>query len=425
MREIDRYQNDKNNTPISIYLTVKTGGGSERLGLGRGIHWHIENQVYYLPTDSEDQDIPYVKVIESDGTQKDYLDVEAGIDPASIVETDLEEMDCITCHNRITHLVPPPEDTVDELLSRQLISAEIPDIRRQAVEVYSRIYDTTEKGLIAIAGIENYYEEYYPVYYASNSQKIEQAISALQDAYGMSVYPEQNSDWTTHPNNIGHKDSPGCFRCHDGKHLDSDGKAIRLECNLCHSIPVTVGPDDFVARIEISRGPEPQSHQNENWISLHNQVVDSTCSNCHTTDDMGGTSNTSFCSNTACHGSTWTYAGFDAPKLREILLSQLPPTPTPAAPEGEAVVTYEATIGPMLTSRCGNCHGENGMQGLDLTSYQSLLSGGQSGPAIIPGDPQASLLVQKQTSEQPHFSQLTPQELDVILEWISSGAPER
>ena len=89
--------------------------------------------------------------------------------------------------------------------------------------------------------------------------KVDGAIEALQEAYAQSVYPEQNSDWTTHPNNIGHTDSPGCFRCHGGTHLNAEGEAIRLECNLCHSIPVVAGPGDFVSEIEISRGPEPEN----------------------------------------------------------------------------------------------------------------------------------------------------------------------
>ena len=71
--------------------------------------------------------------------------------------------------------------------------------------------------------------------------------------------------------------------------------------------------------------PEPDSHFNPNWISLHNQAFDSSCAACHTMDDPGGTSNTSFCSNSAYHGNVYTYAGFDAPALREILKAQLPP----------------------------------------------------------------------------------------------------
>jgi nitrate/TMAO reductase-like tetraheme cytochrome c subunit len=424
LREIKRFENDTNNTPKSIYLTLKTGGGTEREGLGRGIHWHIQNPVYYLATDPEQQQIPYVRVVNEDGTMREYIDIEAEFDPEQIDEAELNEMDCITCHNRITHLVPPPEDTVDQLIARGQISEDIPDIRRQAISAYSQIYDSTEMGLKGIAGIEGYYKTYYPEFYADNSELVQDAIQALQEAYSASVYPEQNSDWTTHPNNVGHKDSPGCFRCHDGKHLDETDKAIRLECNLCHSIPVVAGPDDFTAEIEISRGPEPQSHLDENWISLHNQVFDETCANCHTIEDPGGTSDTSFCSNSACHGSVWEYAGFDAPALREVLQAQVPPKPTPQPTPAEDTLTYAGTIGPMLQTRCGSCHGPNGLQGLDLTSYEGLMQGGDSGPAVIPGDPESSLLVIKQSGELPHFAQFGPTELELIIQWIAEGAIE-
>ena len=54
------------------------------------------------------------------------------------------------------------------------------------------------------------------------------------------------------------------------------------------------------------------------------------CSACHTTANAGGTDNSSFCSNSACHGSGWQYAGLNAPALKPVLQKQLPPTPTPA-----------------------------------------------------------------------------------------------
>jgi nitrate/TMAO reductase-like tetraheme cytochrome c subunit/mono/diheme cytochrome c family protein len=425
LREIHRFSNDKNNSPFSIFLTLKTGGGDQRQGLGRGIHWHIQNKVEYLASDPEEQEIPYIRVTNRDGSTAEYTDIEAQLDPATVNPAELKEMDCITCHNRITHLVAAPEDTVDRLIAADRISKDIPDIHRQAVEAYSNVYSTTQQGLDGIAAIEEYYTTYYPEYYALNAPKIQQAIAVLQEAYGNSVYPQQNSDWTSHPNNIGHRDSPGCFRCHDGKHLDAQLQAIRLECNLCHSIPVVAGPYDFKASIEVSRGPEPQSHLSENWISLHNQVIDQTCSNCHTTDDAGGTSNTSFCSNSACHGNVWSYAGFDAPALREVLKSQLPPQPTPAPlPAGEEA-TYEAVIGPLLRARCGGCHGDGGIKGLNVAAYDTLMKGSESGPVIVPNDPQGSLLVQKQSGDQPHFGQLTPDELELVIQWINSGAVEK
>ena len=424
LREIKHFANDLYNTPQTTYLSMKTGGGSQRQGMGRGIHWHIQNKVSYLPTDPEEQQIPYVKVTNDDGSTTEYVDINSGVNPATVDTSKLKQMDCITCHNRITHLVPTPEDTVDGLISHGLVSAAIPEIRRKAVEVYSQVYDSSEKGVIGIGGLENYYTTYYPDYYAANTQTVKDAISALQTAYGNSVYPEQNSDWSTHPNNVGHKDSPGCFRCHDGKHMDANNQAIRLECNLCHSVPTLAGPNDYVTNIEISRGPEPSTHLNPNWISLHNKAFNPTCQKCHTTDDAGGTSNTSFCSNSACHGNVWKYAGFDAPALREILLPQIPPTPTPEPLPTGGALTYNDTIGPLFQSRCGSCHGESGLQGLNLTTYQTAMAGGQSGPAIIPGDPNGSLLVQKQSGSEPHFNQLNSEELKLVTDWIAAGAPE-
>lgn len=425
LREIKRYENDIENTPQSIYLVLKTGGGSQREGLGRGIHWHIENPVYFLATDPEEQNIPYVKTVDADGTTTEYVSVDSGIDPASISQDQLIEMDCITCHNRITHKVPPPDDTIDQLITTGNISAAIPEIRQKAIQVFEQPYDSREMGVNGIAGLSGYYQVYYPDFYAQNKPLVDEAIAEIQQAYLNSVYPEQKSDWTSHPNNIGHKDSPGCFRCHDGKHLNAQEQAIRLECNLCHSIPVVSGPTDFVADVEISRGPEPESHLNQNWISLHHDAFNETCANCHTTDNPGGTDNSSFCSNSACHGNVWEYAGFDAPGLREILMPQIPPTPTPLPEQPGGELTYDAVIGPLFQSRCGSCHGDGGIQGLNLTTYQTALAGGISGPAIVPGDPEKSLVVQKQSADKPHFSQLTPQELDRVIQWIEAGAPEK
>ena len=91
-----------------------------------------------------------------DGSFTEYVDIESGFDPTSIKPEALEEMDCITCHNRITHLVNPPEVTLDQLLEQELISRDIPDIRRQAVEILYRPHETQQEALNAIAGLENY-----------------------------------------------------------------------------------------------------------------------------------------------------------------------------------------------------------------------------------------------------------------------------
>jgi hypothetical protein len=331
-------------------------------------------------------------------------------------------MDCVTCHNRITHEFALPEDSVDLAMARGQISPDIPEIHKRAVVALSGEYASREAAFSALDGLESYYEGVD--YYAGHEEQIRSTVQTLKDIYDRTVFHDQEIDWTTYPNNLGHIDSPGCFRCHDGKHLDDQQQAIRLECNVCHSIPIVAGTEDFVTTIEISSGIEPESHLNPNWISLHNEAFGSSCSACHTMEDPGGTSNTSFCSNSACHGSVYTFAGFDAPKLREILKEQLPPPePTAESPTSDGAPTFETYAGPLFVTKCTGCHGELATGGLIMLTYADLMSGSSNGPVIIPGDSAESVLFQVQ-SAGGHFSNLTAEELEIIKQWIDAGAPE-
>jgi nitrate/TMAO reductase-like tetraheme cytochrome c subunit len=426
LRTIVHYGNDDANTRTDLYLVMHTGGGSARQGLGRGIHWHIENPIYYYASDAERQEIPYVRVENQDGTFTEYTDVESGFDPASLDESSLIKMDCITCHNRVTHHFNTPEESVDSALQLGQIDAGIPQIRRQAIRVLRTEYASPAEAQAGISSLRGYYQTNLPGYFAANQDRIDQAIGTIQEIYTRSVWPDQEVDWTTYPDNIGHINSPGCFRCHDGKHLSAAQEAIRLECNLCHSIPVVTSGQDFIANIQISLGPEPASHLNTNWISLHNQAYDASCTNCHDTSDPGGTSNTSFCSNSACHGSTFTYAGFDAPALRATLQDQMPPPasiPTPAAVAG-GIPTFEANIQPILAVRCVMCHNSaNPSAGLSFDSFAEALTGGRDGAIILPGNSAGSLLIQVQSGQ--HFASLLPEELELVRLWIDTGAQER
>jgi nitrate/TMAO reductase-like tetraheme cytochrome c subunit/mono/diheme cytochrome c family protein len=421
---IKHYQADENNTPYTIDLIMHTGGGTKREGLGYGIHWHIENKVQFVSTDSLDQNIPYIRVTKYDGTVEEYVDVTMNFDTSTVDKSSLKTMDCITCHNRVTHTVPYPDQSVDSSLARGVISTDIPYIRREGVAVLNRVYRTQAEAFAEIAKLDVYYRDFYPDFYATGAAKVKDAIAELQRIYSVSVFADQDIDWTTHPNNVGHINSAGCFRCHDGKHLNANNQAIRLECNLCHSIPIVTGPQNLVTRIEIVNGPEPASHLNANWISLHNQVFDSTCANCHTVTDPGGTSNTSFCSNSACHGTVFTYAGFDAPALREILKEQLPaPTPVTPLPSASDKPTYESYAGPLFNAKCGSCHGSTASAGLNLTTYASAIKGASDGPVIVPGDSAHSKLVEVQSAQ--HFANLSAEELQTIEQWIDAGAPEK
>jgi hypothetical protein len=427
LRVLSQFGNDLNNTQQNIYLIMKTGGGAKREGLGRGIHWHIVNQVEYYATNALDQEIPYIRVRNEDGSVKEYVDVESGFDASSLQEGELKPMDCITCHNRITHEFTLPQESVDYALSRGIIDPGIPQIHQNAVEALYVQYASREE---AFAAFDQLGESYKATdYYTDHSEQITDAVQALKDIYDRTVFHDQKVDWATHPNNLGHINSPGCFRCHDGKHLNAENEAIRLECNVCHSIPVVAGQQDFVANIEISRGPEPDTHRNPNWISLHNQAFGASCSACHTMEDPGGTSNTSFCSNSACHGSVYTFAGFDAPALREILQAQLPPPEPEPQPESEIPVltgapTFDNYIGPLFNARCSKCHGDLASGGLNLLAYEGVMQGGENGAVIVAGDSANSLLVQVQSAGK-HFANLLEDELAIVKQWIDAGAPEK
>jgi hypothetical protein len=422
LRVLSDFADDLHNTQTSIYLIMKTGGGAKREGLGRGIHWHIVNRVEYYPLDELDQEIPYVRVYNDDGTTVEYVDVESGFDPSTLEESRLVTVDCVTCHNRITHEFSFPEESINIAMQRGQINPEIPVIHKKAVEAMSVEYATREEAFAAFDQLEGYYKdsEYYP----GHGDQIKAAIQTLKDIYDRTVFHDQEINWTTYPNNLGHIDSPGCFRCHDGKHLDNRQQAIRLECNLCHSIPVVKGAEDFVTRIEIGSGVEPESHLNPNWIALHNQAFGQSCSACHTMDDPGGTSDSSFCSNSACHGNIYTFAGFDAPKLREILQAQLPPPePAPEAPVVSGAPTFENYAGPLFALKCTVCHGDLATAGLDLQTYAGVMKGSSNGPVIMPGDSAGSKLFQAQ-SAGGHFANFTVEEQEIIKQWIDSGAPE-
>jgi len=58
----------------------------------------------------------------------------------------------------------------------------------------------------------------------------------VAEIYLRNVFPNMKITWGTYPNNIGHEDFLGCFRCHDGSHKSADGKLISDDCEACHTV---------------------------------------------------------------------------------------------------------------------------------------------------------------------------------------------
>jgi len=99
--------------------------------------------------------------------------------------------------------------------------------------------------------------------------------------------------------------------------------------------------------------------------------------------------------------------------------SQTPPT-------AQSVEYFEAKVRPVLAANCYDCHTDERMGGLRLDSREGLLKGGESGPAIVPGDPDKSLMIQaiRQTDKlkMPKGGRLKLEEIDALTEWVKAGA---
>ena len=101
-----------------------------------------------------------------------------------------------------------------------------------------------------------------------------------------------------------------------------------------------------------------------------------------------------------------------------------PPTTAPVTPP-EEVVSWEAGIAVLMEAKCIACHSSaNNLGGLDLSGFAAAMEGGDSGPAIVPGEYHTSLLITRQASGN-HPGQLSPEELDLVRHWIEIGAPEK
>jgi len=327
---LNKYGADNANSLTQIALMMKTGGGLKIEGRGRGIHWHIENPVWYIAADEKRQSIPWVKA-EFGGSTIEYLSTDSTLTPEQIAKAEKRKMDCVDCHNRATHVFRRPADALDDALARGLFPSDLPAIKNQGLTVLERTYATETEAATAIAAVEEFYRKYYPDVYAKREADVRAAVASLQAIFDRTQFPFMSVNWETHPDNIGHKDFPGCFRCHDGKHLSRDNQAIRLECNICHSIPQVADPGKPLPAIQISSAREPESHRRTTWLAEHRYIFDVSCIGCHTITNPGGSDNSSFCANSACHASQWKFAGLDAPKIRQ--LSAPPKVPSRGTPD--------------------------------------------------------------------------------------------
>jgi hypothetical protein len=238
--QIPHFRYDEQNSPEQISLLMRTGGGAPKAGENSGIHWHmaIENKVSYVAEDRKNQVIPWFKVARADGVVTEYKAEQTQLTDAQIAAMPKHDFDCIDCHNRPSHNFKAPEGTVDRAMGGGQISPTLPWIKKVAVDALVRPYKTRNEAHDGMRkDILEFYQKDYPAILESRQGDVDGAINAVLGIYDNAVFPEMNVDWMTYPSNIGHRQWPGCFRCHDNRHVSPDGKRLSNSCTLCHTAP--------------------------------------------------------------------------------------------------------------------------------------------------------------------------------------------
>jgi hypothetical protein len=250
-----KFADDEKNTATYNVLVMKIGGQSPRGGVGiHGVHVGPGREIDYLATDRQRQTIPWIRSRDAKGNVTEYVAADwkptaetgeaglrpvaaAGSGPQARARGERRVMDCMDCHNRPTHAFQLPERAMDEAMAEGQISPELPFIKKRGVALLRANYSSHDEARRTIAReLREFYRANYAEVLRAHGSEIEAAIEELSSIYRRNVFPQMNVTWGTYPNNLGHMDFTGCFRCHDGNHVSSDGKMVVQDCSACHTL---------------------------------------------------------------------------------------------------------------------------------------------------------------------------------------------
>src|SRR5207302_984999 len=107
----------------------------------------------------------------------------------------------------------------------------------QAITILKATYATSADAASKIpAAFEAFYKQSYPDIDRQYAAEVRHGAQAVLGIFNRNVFPEMKVTWGSYPNNLGHTDFVGCFRCHDDGHTAAGGLKITQDCNACHSL---------------------------------------------------------------------------------------------------------------------------------------------------------------------------------------------
>ncbi|HLB27000.1 MAG TPA: NapC/NirT family cytochrome c [Dehalococcoidia bacterium] len=306
------FQEDESNSEQRVALVVRLAGDERQET--RGIHWHVQSRVEFIASDEEGRKIDWIGVENPDGTSAEFISRDLVEISAQASERAAElraangvrRMSCYDCHNRVGHEFLTPSRAVDDAIAEDQLSPDLPFIRKRGLEVISAKYGSLDDAQRAIRELQEAYHRDYPNLFLEMPEAVTRSAQTLADIYERTANPEMHAFAESYPSYLGHTDSAGCFRCHDGGHFKiQDGglsnEPIPSNCSLCHTFP-SVGP----RTPNVMLGPAPATHANRLWVFEHKtdagsgDVTRSSCSSCHSQ---------TYCTN--CHSTGATQVQHD------------------------------------------------------------------------------------------------------------------
>ncbi len=227
------FSDDEENTAVETVLMMHVGGG--RTGGIHGVHMGAGVTIRYRAADKERSNIPWVEYRNGNtGEASTYLETGAK-DPGGKTFA----MECADCHNSPGHAFQLPAAAVDGAMAAGSLPTDLPFAHKTGIQVVSASYATDQEAAAKIPeAFASFYQQKYPEVFGKRGAEIGKAGQTLAGLYRDNVFQELGVKWGTYANNLGHNDSPGCFRCHDGSHSTAAApqKTITQDCNVCHLV---------------------------------------------------------------------------------------------------------------------------------------------------------------------------------------------
>ncbi len=230
--------------------------------------------IYYVADDAKRQKISWIKTVNKAGDVKVFTTKDSPYKDKTPPAQLIRKMDCIDCHNRPTHRFEAPNVLLDRAIKSGEINPAIVMIKGKAVEVLSKQYDSIEEASSKIeSSLREFYKKKQMTFYNEHQEEVEKAIRTIVLIYKDNFFPAMKSRWDAYPDNNGHTNSLGCFRCHDDEHKSTTGNVVSRDCTICHTITQQGSGAEMQKNSDGLEFRHP-FNEDDSWKTMN-------CSDCH------------------------------------------------------------------------------------------------------------------------------------------------